>query len=115
MKKNDERMLITGVSGLLGNNLAYYFKNKYEILGFYCSHPVSIAGVKTEKLDLLDKSSIKKVIQEFNPSIIIHCASLANVDRCENDPEITSKINVLATKNIVEIIAGKNIKLIYIS
>ncbi len=108
-------MLITGVSGLLGNNLAYYFKNKYEILGFYCSHPVSMAGIKTEKLDLLDKSSLKKIIQEFKPSVIIHCASLANVDRCENDPEIASKINVLSTKNIVEIIANKDTTLVYIS
>lgn len=115
MKKNNERMLITGVSGLLGNNLAHYFKNKYKILGLYCSHPVSIAGIKTEKLDLLDYNSIKKVIQEFNPSIIIHCASLANVDQCESFPEITNKINVLATKNIVEIIADKDIKLVYIS
>jgi nucleoside-diphosphate-sugar epimerase len=26
------KILITGVSGLLGSNLAYYFKDKYDIL-----------------------------------------------------------------------------------
>ena len=37
-------MLITGVSGLLGSNLAYYFKDKYDILGLYNSHPVLLDG-----------------------------------------------------------------------
>ena len=96
-------MLITGVSGLLGNNLAYYFKNKYKILGLYYSNPVSITGVQTRKCDLSYSNSIKDIIGKFNPSIIIHCASLTNVDQCENDPEITDKINVISTKNIVNI------------
>jgi len=108
-------MLITGVSGLLGNNLADYFKNKYEILGLYCSHRVSITGVQTRKCDLSSLNSIKDIIGKFNPSIIIHCASLTNVDQCENDPEITDKINVISTKNIVDIISDKDTKLIYIS
>ena len=108
-------MLITGVSGLLGNNLAYYFKNKYEILGLYCSHPVSIAGIQTEKCDLSCSNSTKNVIERFNPAIIIHCASLTNVDQCESDPEITNKVNVISTKNIVDIIFDKDIKLVYIS
>ena len=28
-----KKMLITGVSGLLGNNLALYFRKKYQVLG----------------------------------------------------------------------------------
>ncbi len=109
-------MLITGVSGLLGNNLAYYFRNKHDILGLYCSHPVEINGIQTERVDLLsDTKSIERAIHEFGPSVLIHCASLANVDDCEADPEFTYKANVLATRNIVEAIADRDTKLIYIS
>jgi perosamine synthetase len=111
-----ERMLITGVSGLLANNLAYYFRNKRDILGLYCSHPVEINGIRTERVDLInDAKSIEKVVQEFNPSILIHCASLANVDDCEADPELTYKTNMIATRNIVEAIADRDTELIYIS
>lgn len=108
-------MLITGVSGLMGNNLAYYFKNKYEILGLYCAHPVSISEIKTKKCNLLHHDSTGKIIQQFDPSIIIHCASLTNVDQCESNPELTNKINIISTKSIVEIISEKDVKLIYIS
>jgi perosamine synthetase len=114
--KGMQRMLITGVSGLLGSNLAYYFKNKHAILGLYCSHPVEIVGIRTERIDLLqDTKSIKKIIKEFDPSILIHCASLANVDDCEADPELTYRDNVIATRNIVEAIEERSTKLIYIS
>ena len=47
-----KRMLITGVSGLLGNNLACYFKTKFYICGLYGSHTAIIDGIKTKKTDL---------------------------------------------------------------
>lgn len=113
--QNSLRLLITGVSGLLGSNLAYYFKDKYEVLGLYSSHPVTIKGIATEKCDLSLCNSISTIIHDFNPSVVIHCASLTNIDQCENDRETTRKINVLATRDIGENIIGRNIKLIYIS
>jgi dTDP-4-dehydrorhamnose reductase len=99
----------------LGNNLAYYFKDKYEILGLYNSHPVIVNGIRTEKCDITCKDSIKRIFCEFNPSIIIHCAALTNVDKCEIDKDIAKKINILSTMYLVESINEKNVKLIYIS
>jgi len=108
-------MLITGVSGLLGSNLAYYFKDKYDILGLYNSHPVLLEGIYTQKCDIAESHDIKRTITDFYPNIIIHCASLTNVDECEADKEFTRLVNVSATKNIAEAISDKDIKLIYIS
>ena len=107
-------MLITGVSGMLGNNLAYYFKDKYEVLGLYNSHPVIINGIHTKKCDLLSKDSLNKIINEFKPLIIIHCVALTNVDQCEIDKDLANTINIVSTKNIVDSIDDK-VKLIYIS
>ncbi len=108
-------MIITGVSGLLGSNLAYYFKDKYDILGLYHSHTVLLDGIYTQKCNITESDNIKRTISDFSPNVIIHCASLTNVDECEADKEYTKLVNVLATKNIVEAVLGKDIKLIYIS
>ena len=113
--KESRKLLITGVSGMLGNNLAYYFKDKYEVLGLYNSHPVIINGIHTEKCNISYKDSLNKIINEFKPLIIIHCAALSNVDQCEIDNDATKKTNILGTSNLVECVADKNIKLIYIS
>jgi len=115
MEDHNLKLLITGVSGLLGNNLAHYFRDKYEVIGLYSSHPVLIKGIRTEKCDLLGDNSIRKIIFDFNPSVIIHCASLTNIDQCEIDKNLTEKINIGSTKNIVETIVDKHIKLVYIS
>ncbi|MCX5709097.1 MAG: SDR family oxidoreductase, partial [Candidatus Omnitrophica bacterium] len=110
-----KRMLITGVSGLLGNNLAYYFRNKYRILGLYLSHPVTIKGVQTEKVDILSQNSVRKTIKDFKPDVVIHCASLTDVDFCENNRTITRKINIEGCRFIGQALKGSRAKLVYIS
>ena len=109
------KLLITGVSGLLGNNLAYYFKDKYEILGLYNSHPVIIDGIRTGECDITCKDSVIRVINEFNPSIILHCASITDIEQCERDKDIAEKINVLSTTYLTKSVIDQDVKLVYIS
>lgn len=113
--KNKKRLFITGVSGLLGNNLAYYFKDKYEVSGTYNSHDVTIEGVYTHKCDFSNSDDIRNQISADKPDIIIHCASLTNIEECEENKEYTEKINVGATRTISEAADKHDIKLIYIS
>ena len=58
-------MLITGVSGLLGSNLAHYFKDKYDILGLYNSHAVLIDVIYAQKCDITKSYNIKRNIFDF--------------------------------------------------
>ena len=114
MNEDKVRLLITGVSGLLGANLGYYFKDKYEVLGIYHSHPVAANGIYTAKCDITRPENIKETISYFKPSIVIHCASLTNIDRCEIEQDITNQINVLATRYLVGSISD-DVQLIYLS
>lgn len=102
MNKDKDRLLITGISGLLGMNLGHYFKDKYEVMGLYYSHPVALDGIFTEKCDMTNLENIKDIIAHFKPSIIIHGASLTNIDQCEVEQDLTNQINVLATRNLAE-------------
>lgn len=115
MVMNKKKMLITGVSGLLGSNLALYFRDKYEILGLYLAHPVSISGIGTERCDLSLSGPIKKIVRDFHPCVIIHCASLTSVDQCEIDMDLAWEMNVLSTRNLMDCIMEKDVKPVYIS
>jgi dTDP-4-dehydrorhamnose reductase len=110
-----ERILITGVSGLLGSNLAYYFKDRFDVVGLYNTHPVKINAVHTQQANILSEDSIKKLMNTFHPTIIIHCASLTNIEYCEVNKDKTYLVNVLGTKNIVDNIKNSEAKIIYIS
>ena len=116
--KNSRKILITGISGLLGNNLACYFRDKYEVSGTYNSHYVAIEGVYTHKCDFSNPDDIRNQLSNDKKDkldIIIHCASLTNVEECEADKVYTEKINVVATRAVSEASEKHDSKLIYIS
>ncbi len=107
--------MITGVSGLLGNNLARYFREKYNVWGLYLSHPVTIEGIQTRKADILSEGLLRQTVQDVDPDIVIHCASLTNIDFCERNKGLTDRVNVLGTRTVVESVKDSGTKLVYIS
>lgn len=112
MKK---KLLIIGMSGLLGNNLAYMFRERYDITGWYNSHKVFMPGVNSYKVDITDKQSVKEFLSDYKPDIILHCASLTNIDYCENNKEETRRVSVEGTQNIATACNNQDTKLVYIS
>lgn len=112
MKK---KMLITGLSGLLGNNLAYCLKNAYDIVGIYHAHPVGMDGVRAVRADMTAGEGLKRIIKDLGPDIVIHCAAQANVDTCEEYPLEAEKSNVLATRHLVKNLDNRETKFIHIS
>jgi len=114
-KRQTKKILITGASGLLGSNIAYCLKDKHEILGLYHEHICEIEGVDIQKIDLREVKDIKIIMDSFRPDIILHAAAISNVDFCQDHKELAYQVNVEATKNIVDQIGDRNIKLIYIS
>ncbi len=109
-------MLITGVSGLLGNNLSLYFRDKFKVLGLSHQNPVVIPGVSFELVDLRKKDQVERLISQFSPDIIIHCASLTKVDYCEENPEEATASNVNSTQNLLDCIEkDSRVKFIFIS
>jgi len=112
MKK---RLLITGISGLLGSNLAYCLKDRYRIVGWYHSQPVRIPHVEIGRVDMCDSLQVQEYLKVCDPDIVIHCAAQANVDFCEEKPVLSHQLNVDATKNLIKALNPQKHKLIYIS
>lgn len=115
MRSNEKNILITGVSGLLGNNLAYYFRGNNSVLGVYHTNPVSIDCIEVLGLDLTDYVSTRKIVSGFKPDVVIHCASRTDVDRMEDDREGAWQANVLTTRVILDALRDASVKVIYIS
>ena len=111
------RIFITGISGLLGANLAKSFSKDTQVMGCYVGHAVDFRDprIKAVEMNMLDFEQSSKIISEFSPDIIIHTAAMVNVDYAEAHQEEAQEMNVKMTENTVKIASELGSKLVYIS
>ncbi len=114
VEKVKKKVLITGINGMLGEDLFRRLKTNYSIIGIDIRAPL---GEKNGYIncDLVDRDKIKEVFKKHNPWLVIHTAAYTDVDGCEKDPQKAELINVQATNNIVYCAQESRAKLIYIS
>ena len=100
------KFFITGVNGQLG----YDVKRELLERGY-----TDILAPTREELDIQDEDDVKKMIREYRPSVIFHCAAYTAVDKAEEEREKCYQVNVLGTKYLTEAAKEIGAKMIYIS
>ena len=85
------KILITGANGQLGRELASQYKeiNSIELI---------LAG-KVD-LDITDVIAVYRFVNKNKPDVIINCAALTAVDKCETEIDMAYKINTIGPKNL---------------
>ena len=100
-----EKILITGGLGFVGSNLTNFFSesNKILILDTETSNPYNLKSNSNIEIEYLDIRSekISKIISQFKPTSVIHCAAQTSVMDSIKNPKKTRSINIEGTKNIV--------------
>ena len=66
-------------------------------------------------MDITDRMFVRKVIEEYKPEYVIHCAAYTAVDKAEENEELARKINYNGTKNIADACDEIGAKMVYIS
>lgn len=115
MTTNQPRVLITGITGLLGNSLAKEVSNYGQVYGI-ARHACSgqLSG-QMFAIDLLNSNELKNLINTIAPDLVIHTAGLASVDVCESEPGLAERVNVDATRNLLQILPKHGCRFVHIS
>lgn len=108
------KLLITGASGLLGINLAQETMSEYEVLGVDRGKLVN-APFKVLKADLLDSGIVNSILDSVRPNWLINCAALADLDACENNPDLARRLNIDLPAQMAKACKARNISLVHIS
>lgn len=85
------KILILGSSGLLGSKIYYFLKKKK----FNIVHN----GLKKRKLDITSLNNLRIILNK-KPDLIINCAAITNIEKCEKFFKETSKVNIELGNNI---------------
>ena len=109
------RIFITGISGLLGLNLALQLRERHQVSGCYYTHPVGSDGIQTRNLDLLRAEHVDTVLRQLQPDVVIHTMGLTSVEGCETDRALAYRLNVEAAGHIAQASSAMGFKLVHIS
>lgn len=104
------KILLTGATGLFGSAFLSKTKknNKITVTGISRRH-------KFIPLDITAKEKIIDLITTIKPDIILHAASIGNVDYCEKHQKEAWQTNVEGTRNIIKAAKLTASKLIFFS
>lgn len=111
-----KRILLLGLTSNTGFKFYIKFKNTFYIHATYRKLPKSIHdSINFIQINDYSKETLKKIIQEIKPDIIINTVTEGNLDKCEENYNIAEKLNFTLVKDIVNLIKNRKIKLIHFS
>ena len=96
--------MITGSSGLLGQQLSTTFAEEDDVLA--CTRQV---------LDITNRKQVFNVINQYKPDVIIHAAAFTNVEAAEVNSDLAFSVNTFGTQNLVEGLQDGKPLFVYIS
>ncbi|HOX25257.1 MAG TPA: dTDP-4-dehydrorhamnose reductase [Candidatus Krumholzibacteria bacterium] len=99
------RILVTGVRGQLGRACRDAFSS--------AGHPT--AGVDLPEGDLAEPDTAPRLIAEYRPDRVVHCAAYTAVDRAEEERDLALAANTTATENLAAACAETGCAITYLS
>jgi dTDP-4-dehydrorhamnose reductase len=109
------RILITGASGLLGLNVALEAAQQHTVFGQVHSNPIATDAFTVLITDLLQPGSVERLYAQTQPDWVIHCAALANVDACEQNPQLARELNTELPRKLAYLCRKGGARLLHVS
>lgn len=114
-----KKVVITGSNGLLGQKLIKLFLSKtgYEIHGLSRGNNRihNKTGYTYHEIDLKDRMSLLKILNQVSPDYIIHTAAMTNVDACELNQQECNEMNIEVVTHILEYAKANDTYLVHLS
>lgn len=109
------RVMITGARGLLGLNLALQAAETHTVIGVDKLDILKPESFEMRQIDLAESGAAARALDAVKPEWVIHCAALANVDACEDQPELAHRLNAELPGQLAAETAKRGLRLVHLS
>jgi dTDP-4-dehydrorhamnose reductase len=86
------RALVTGAAGQLGTEVVARWR---------LDERAEVVAADHRHLPVDDADLVAAAVDAIKPDVVIHCAALTDVDRCEREPALALAVNARGTSNLV--------------
>ena len=97
------KIMLTGGKGMLGRTLCR------ELFDF------EVIATDLPEADITDADKFNILLQKISPDVVIHCAAMTAVDKCESERIPAYKLNAEGTENVAKACNQHHVRLIAIS
>lgn len=110
------KVLLTGGTGFLGKRLGKFLKaSNYDVLLTGRNNKQLLlasqfSGCDALAMDVSNIESVRDIVTQFQPDIIIHAAATKFVDISEKQPMEAIDVNVIGSQNVVRIAIERKVK-----
>lgn len=127
--KNKERFFITGGMGYIGSAFAkealknghsvclydslIYEQNRVRIIKEISKNQTKKAELKLIIGDNRNRGLLKKELEEFKPTYVLHFGELSSVYSCNHNPTFTEDVNYNASRQVLDVCEELDLKVIY--
>ena len=68
----------------------------HDVITTYYHHEIENSNAL--RADFKNEGDIRRMMKETSPDVVVHLASITDVDLCERDPELAKLINAKSTR-----------------
>lgn len=105
-QRKNKKYLVTGYNGQLGYDIVRELKERGE---------EDILAVDINEMDITNREQVMKIVKDYNPDVVFHCAAWTAVDKAEDMEEAVRKVNVEGTENLTDASIEVGAKIVYMS
>ena len=98
------RVVIVGAGGQLGWDIAEVFRAHADLV-----------PLRRSDLDITEGRETARLVAALSPDLVINCAALTDVERCERDATRAFEVNALGVKHLVEACNAAGARLLQVS
>lgn len=110
------RFLVTGSNGLVGSRACTLLQQRgHQVMGLGRGARRTGGEHSYVAVDLTREADVASAIEEAAPEVILHCASVTEVDACEKDPEAAYAGNVNAAAAVARAARKAGAHLVHVS
>ena len=117
-----QKMLVTGATGFVGFEVLRQASQVFNAVGLFNQtrlKPEKQRALVTDaewlRLDLTDTQALLTMLSRERPDCVVHCAALSDPNSCEQNADLSFRLNVAVTEQIAKWCGEHDKKLIFCS